>query len=758
MLHMPFQEIAGDQQCDGKRPKCSSCTALGFECSYVQSASSSNVIVGKEYLSDLESRLERVEARLFAAANGELHGDQIGSRPLLSPTNSSINAAPPQATASEEDEGGTGTEISDPRNITPPITFQFEHRSDEAEGATDGIGSISFADEEDSAFLGPSSNIAFMRHLGPALARISPAGRADTSHLQVSSMPSHLEGEMVRTSRRASPSTSSGPSRFSAATANGGRENAFTLPPDEEVRRLMNMYFSNTGILFPYIHEGTFRQKYEEMKRKGPSSVQKTWLSLLNVMLAFAISTSHGQESSFVNRQKDSDIFYRRSIALCKEQMFRASNLETVQLQLLTSQYLQGSHKSLQTWMVHGVAVKGALQLGLHCQNASAAFTPIEKEFRKRTWYGCILLDRTLSMTFGRPPSIPEEYIKIDLPAPEPPLTNTAGVVDHHSKAISLMFFKATISLYSILNQTITRCYDSNLGYSTGPVPITKTVHHVFALETQLQDWKSCLPADLHYHAPKSPPNTTTPASPLPTASSTTLIHTRAATVLILRFLNLRILVHRPILTTILDSVAANAAHHPPDLLLKQVGAYNLNCCLESALSIITIVRTTLRSAPQALGAWWFTLYYTFNAALVICAALIVRRSGSSSGEVVPGQGFAFACEDAEARDALDAAIEALAVLDRGNRMVDKCRNHLGGLVAVLNSVFVSKEPAVEAVSSLLSPPTGPGANGSANAFGDGTIPDLTNPFGPFGTSPAGVELGEFLTDMDTEILNMFFA
>lgn len=448
------------------------------------------------------------------------------------------------------------------------------------------------------------------------------------------------------------------------------------------------MYFSNTGILFPYIHEDTFRQKYEEMKRRGPSSVQKTWLSLLNVMLAFAISTSHGPETSFVKRQKDSDVFYRRSVALCKEQMFRASNLETVQLQLLTSQYLQGSHKSLQTWMVHGVAVKGALQLGLHCQNASAAFTPIEKEFRKRTWYGCILLDRTLSMTFGRPPSIPEEYIKIDLPAPEPPLSNTVGVVDHHSKAISLMFFKATISLYSILNQTITRCYDSNLGYSTGPVPITKTVNHVFALETQLQDWKSTLPADLHYHGPKSPPNTTTtPASPLPTATSTNLIHTRAATVLILRFLNLRILVHRPILTTILDSVAANAAHHPPDLLLKQVGAYNLNCCLESALSIITIVRTTLRSAPQALGAWWFTLYYTFNAALVICAALIVRRSGGNGEVVVPGQGFAFACEDAEARDALDAAIEALAVLDRGNRMVDKCRNHLGGLVAVLNNV-----------------------------------------------------------------------
>ncbi|KFY96800.1 hypothetical protein V500_02282 [Pseudogymnoascus sp. VKM F-4518 (FW-2643)] len=41
--------------------KCSACEELGFECVYVNSASSSNVIVGKEYLSSLEDRLKTVE-------------------------------------------------------------------------------------------------------------------------------------------------------------------------------------------------------------------------------------------------------------------------------------------------------------------------------------------------------------------------------------------------------------------------------------------------------------------------------------------------------------------------------------------------------------------------------------------------------------------------------------------------------------------------------------------------------------------------
>jgi len=48
-------------QCDGARPKCLGCTELGFDCTYVNSVSSSNVIVGKDYLSTLENRLQAVE-------------------------------------------------------------------------------------------------------------------------------------------------------------------------------------------------------------------------------------------------------------------------------------------------------------------------------------------------------------------------------------------------------------------------------------------------------------------------------------------------------------------------------------------------------------------------------------------------------------------------------------------------------------------------------------------------------------------------
>lgn len=57
-------------------------------------------------------------------------------------------------------------------------------------------------------------------------------------------------------------------------------------------------------------------------------------------------------------------------------------------------QYLQGTQKSVQAWTIHGLAVKAAFQLGLHSKHATGAFSPLDQETRRRTWYACIVLDR----------------------------------------------------------------------------------------------------------------------------------------------------------------------------------------------------------------------------------------------------------------------------------------------------------------------------------------------------------------------------
>lgn len=117
-----------------------------------------------------------------------------------------------------------------------------------------------------------------------------------------------------------------------------------------------------------------------------------------------------------------------------------------VQYLLLTGQYLQGTQRSMEVWAVHGLAVKGALQLGLHSTTAASRFSPLDQEFRKRTWYGCVVLDRTLSMTFGRPAAIPEDYIRIPLPQSlAPGISNPNHETNDNTHQFSVDLFNATM-------------------------------------------------------------------------------------------------------------------------------------------------------------------------------------------------------------------------------------------------------------------------------------------------------------------------
>lgn len=58
------------------------------------------------------------------------------------------------------------------------------------------------------------------------------------------------------------------------------------------------------------------------------------------------------------------------------------------------AQYRQGTQRSDQAWNLHGLAVRAAIQLGLHSRADSSGFGPVEAEIRKRTWFGCMILDR----------------------------------------------------------------------------------------------------------------------------------------------------------------------------------------------------------------------------------------------------------------------------------------------------------------------------------------------------------------------------
>ncbi|CAI7674841.1 unnamed protein product [Penicillium manginii] len=161
------------------------------------------------------------------------------------------------------------------------------------------------------------------------------------------------------------------------------------------------------------------------------------------------------------------------------------------------------------------------------------------------------------------------------------------------------------------------------------------------------------------------------------------IIRHRFEVVLSVRYNNLRILVHRRCLESLLDPIQTQGDTQATSetRLLQQMGLSSVISCVESATSIISIVHNMSAGSGwrrEFLGAWNYSLYYTFNAALVIFGSLIVaskERDRNPSAWIMVSQ----------SRPCIDTAAEALRQLDPGNPVVERCQEYLSHLSAILD-------------------------------------------------------------------------
>ena len=405
----------------------------------------------------------------------------------------------------------------------------------------------------------------------------------------------------------------------------------------------------------------------DDFKASSFTKVRRTWLGLLNVVLAMGNNIDPNSKMNATARESKSHVFYERAANLCMKSSTRGASLDIVQYLLLASQYLQGTQKSSQTWTLHGLAVKGAFALGLHSNYASQRFSPLENEIRKRTWLGCVLLDRVLSMTFGRPPSIPEEYVRPPLAQPWPDSAQF-GLRNLELQGPSMEFFNASVKLHRLIGTAIARLYGQNLGFDT-TLPEAELVPRIYELERELNRWQSSLPVDLSV--------VQSTAVPFPNSYRDRII-ARLRTMLTLRFHNLNILVHRPLLCTALDSMAKIPAKPTHKNSFSRMAEDSMNVCLASAEESINIVHNILIDpslGATVLGAWWFTLFYLFNASLVVFAKSLIQRS-----QVQHFQSRRLSQDI----DHISRAIDAFRLLDSENRVVDRCTAYVQYLLRML--------------------------------------------------------------------------
>ncbi|KAF4781536.1 fungal specific transcription factor domain-containing protein [Colletotrichum scovillei] len=598
---------ARKSRCDGVRPQCSACVEQGIECIYAANSGGSNALVPKQYLEQVEHRLADVEEeisrlkRLIPASF--LQGKQhvLFPRSISGRTDDFSEVNYPEESLNVEDGSVT-------QGITPD--------------ATDGVGTIEFTTDESWAYFGPSSNIAFTRIIRRTLDHLLNKTQKDERGDASSTPAKHAQQHILAVSRSQSPVTDSFDSRKLEKPSEASR-----LPPEEEVINLVRQFFRDTGLLFPYIHEESFWKTYAQYRATGMQNAKTAWLALLQMVLAMATSTMNATGVGLGDRQAISEVHYRRAKALSMTEMMTGANVEAVQAMLLMSQYLQGSQRSIQTWAIHGLAVKAALELGFHSELALQRFEPLEREIRIRTWYGCVVLDSTL---YGV----------------------TAAVIDD--------------------------LYESNIG-SISVIPLTNTVASVIQIGQKLADWQASLPLSMQLVEPSEV------ASP-----EGKLMLLKFRVILTLRYHNLQLLSHRPILDRCLQSFDGSPQSLQEAATLQQAWHLSRTVCLRSAEAIIRLVEACklandVQPTVSFLGAWWFSLYFTFNASLTIVATKLVE---DSYGSMPFDQGYTNTALRLD--DILKSAVSCIARLDIQNPMVEKCAKFTATLIFMVQSLQIA--------------------------------------------------------------------
>ncbi|KAL4953558.1 fungal-specific transcription factor domain-containing protein [Aspergillus filifer] len=466
-------------------------------------------------------------------------------------------------------------------------------------------------------------------------------------------------------------SPSPGTALWTGDTPPQGEVSIYYLPPDEETSDLIDIYWSNNGMLCPYLHEETFRETYAQLKHNS-TATRRTWLGLLNIVLALATHAA-GQGSGQIGQRRSAEEFYQRANKLCGECVMKGASLEIVQYLLLASQYMQVTQSSMQAWSTHGLAVKAALQLGLHSSEAAKRYSPVERELRKRTWFGCIVLDRTLSMTLGRPSTIPEHYCRLELPGYFDLVEPRERQIEAKRRCrYSTDFFSATIRLYCITGRVLDQLYDNNLGIEEKLMQY-ELVTRVFRMRHLLEEWVPSVPAHM---------------SLIKSSDCTTHLGRdrgvdRFRLMLTLRYHNLRLLINRTVLVRLCEAMDDHAVQSHDCLALQDIAKSTVQICLESALEIIDILRIVVESGwhqQGLLGFWWFTLYYTFDAALIVFTIFLLEKH-STCVTISP----------LHSKDSLRhtflSCIRSLRQLDEGNRTIDRCCRCLEALAEIWNAL-----------------------------------------------------------------------
>ncbi|KAK5998854.1 Asg1-like protein [Cladobotryum mycophilum] len=432
----------------------------------------------------------------------------------------------------------------------------------------------------------------------------------------------------------------------------------YSLPPRDLADHLLDRYRQNVYYLFPYFHLPSFESAYQSLWQSNsePTSPSPYNLGLgctqegdattivfhcaLNAMFSHAC---HFSDLPPADRIIASQTFFLRAKAFIGLDLLEANNLAVVQTLLTIALSLQATPYPISCWNSTGVACRVAQGLGLHIEHRQDSKQPIEKEIRRRVWYGCVLMDLYVFWFPGyNAPTLLIALISTREHDVWPPRHGDNGLADtatflgrgvilgfhpggrHSIHGVKFRFFPEHIRLCAILEEILSQVYQpwlnrrgSDPTQASKNTKAYKSLDAIIGLHTKLSKFESSLPKELCWKKQVILDSLT--------PEDATILETQK-TVLRARFIYIRIMLLRPLLTQLVvdERERATSGESEPDPLVASTRVQCAKSCVAAASELLELIHRTYQSHSR--GGWWWDALYACTSGLV----LIVARTSST--------------------------------------------------------------------------------------------------------------------------------
>lgn len=582
-------------RCDGVQPTCGICQKRKIPCVYGKRYTRAHVSV--DYVKSLEEKLG------ILSNDGKSKSNFFDRSPSVASTQSIKDETPHDEDEDEENNedyeeienksnGGSETNshimVSYPDSVvseaqfSPDIqrqNFRFNQTESSEYSTTDAMGAGSGTNpnvkNKDKSFYGKSAAMSFMKELF------------------VSVDGGKLSDEEVESSRKCKykMSRSEKPSNKSI--------DSIKLPPRSVANNYVKNYFDYAYPLYPFIHKSTFMAAYEEIWSAGGdrSEVDELFYSIVNVIFAFGYRLSPTGE--LLETNTNANVYFERSQELLRFHLMDSGSLLLIQALLLTGQFLQATTRLAGCWNIVGLAIRIAQGLGLHMKKSmSPKRSYIEQEIEKRLWDGCLLMDKIVSMTFGRPLMVVQDHVQ-EAPVyiDDEFITDTSINYPPIEKPSVLSFFSETVKLYDILAEIL------NIFYTDSGPDCVDLLVSIFKFQERLYDFQDNIPNHIKFgHGLLESP------------------YQRQSIVLHIRYLHLKIMLYRPVLFPKNRDQVSNSGINRTELYMSSQRSISA-LCVDTAMELISIISRYRSADITLLPAIWYNVFYIYTAASVLLAA-----------------------------------------------------------------------------------------------------------------------------------------